>query len=336
MNLKRTHISQSKKIKVGITLGDPSGIGPQIVAKALSKQNVRDLAQFVIIGDEWVFNKAQRAPCLTGRQAKRKAQNFRFIDLNNVPHRNFSFGQIKAEYGKASIEYIDRAIELIKNKEVDCLVTAPISKEATSLAGFKWIGHSEYLAYSFDVEDIAMMLANRYIKTSLVTRHLPLEKVPFQLDKNKIYKVILLTYRALKEWFAIKEPRLAVCGLNPHASDGGLIGKEEKEIITPAINMAKNKIKHIEGPLPSDTAFLKAKNKVYDSVVAMYHDQALIPLKVLDFNSGVNITLGLPFVRTSPLHGTGFDIAGTGVACPDSLIEAIRTAVKCTLNLKKD
>ena len=335
MNLKISHISQSKKIKVGITLGDPSGIGPQIVAKALSKRNLRDLAQFVIIGDEWVFNKAQGAPCLPAGR-KRKAQNFRFIDLNNVPHRNFSFGQIKAEYGKASIEYIDKAIELIKNKEVDCLVTAPISKEATSLAGFKWIGHSEYLAYSFDVEDMAMMLANRYIRTSLVTQHLPLEKVPSHLDKNKIYKVILLTYRALKEWFAIKEPRLAVCGLNPHASDGGLIGKEEKEIITPAINMAKNRIEHIEGPLPSDIAFLKAKNKAYDSVVAMYHDQALIPLKVLDFNSGVNITLGLPFVRTSPLHGTGFDIAGTELARPDSLIEAIRTAVKCTLNLKKD
>lgn len=213
-------------------------------------------------------------------------------------------------------------------------MTAPISKQATSLSGFGFPGHSEYLAYLVGARDFVMMLANKYIKISLVTRHLSLREVPLQLDKEKIFKTILLTYSGLKRYFAIKEPRIAVCALNPHASDGGLLGREEKEIILPAIAMAKKKVKKISGPLPSDTAFMKAKDGSYDSVVAIYHDQALIPLKILDFSSGVNITLGLPFVRTSPLHGTAFDIAAKFKADPSSLEEAIRWAVRCTLNQK--
>lgn len=326
MNLNRNHIFQSKRIKAGVTLGDPSGIGPQVLAQALSKPSVSNLAEFIIIGDRWVFDKAQGL--------RHKAKRFSFIDLNNVSHKHFSFGKLKAEYGKASLEYIDKALELIKTKKIDCLITLPISKQAIKLAGFKWPGHSEYLAYLTGTDDFVMMLANKYIKTSLVTRHLPLDKVSSELSINKIYRTILLTHRALKKWFKIREPRLVVCALNPHASDGGSIGEEEKKIIIPAINMAKRVIKCIDGPLPCDAVFTKASDKVYDSAIAMYHDQALIPLKILDFNSGVNITLGLPFVRTSPLHGTAFDLAKKGSANPNPLIEAIKTAIKCTSNLK--
>lgn len=322
-------------------MGDPSGIGPQILAKALSKPSIANLAEFVVIGDRWVLDKFNPPSPRFRRVVRRnfsedgQNSNIKIVDLNNVPHKNFSFGKISKEYGRASIEYINKAIELIKNKEIDCLITLPISKEAINLAGFKWAGHSEYLAYKTKRKDIVMMLANRFIGVSLVTRHIPLEKVASYLDKHKIYKTIIITYQALKKWFGIKEPRIAVCGLNPHASDGGLIGDQERQIIIPAINMAKRTIKHIDGPLPSDTVFLKAKDKIYNSVIAMYHDQALIALKVLDFDSGINITLGLTFVRTSPLHGTAFDIAKTNLAKPNSLIEAIKTAIVCTQNLKR-
>lgn len=326
MNSKDTPTLKSFKIKVGITMGDPSGIGPSIIAKALKR--LGGLAKFVIIGDKWVFEKAQ--------DSRLKTQDLRFVDLDNVPHKNFKFGKIKAEYGRASIEYLDKALELIRNKQIDCLVTCPISKEAVNLAGFKVGGHTEYLAKRSDSKDFVMMLLNKELKISLVTRHTPLKDVPLQLSKVKLYKTILLTYKSLKELFLIKNPRIVVCGLNPHASDNGLIGKEENRIIKPVLRSFKTKIGFIDGPLAADVAISKAKQKEYDCVIAMYHDQALIPLKILDANTGVNITLGLPFVRTSPLHGTAFDIAANfTLANPASLMEAIKLAIRCTLNLLK-
>ena len=314
-------------------MGDPSGIGPSIIIKAMKR--LGGLAEFVIIGDEWVFDKIQNPKSLPAWQAG-KIQNYKFIDLDNVPHKNFVFGKIKAEYGRASLEYLDRALALIANKEIDCLVTCPISKEAINLAGFKIGGHTEYLAKRSHRKDFVMMLLNRELKISLVTRHIPLEAVPLQLNKDKIYKTILLTYKSLKELFLIKNPRIVVCGLNPHASDNGLIGKEENRIIKPVLRSLKRKIVYIDGPLSADVAIAKAKQKKYDCVIAMYHDQALIPLKILDPHTGVNITLGLGFTRTSPLHGTAFDIAGNhALANPASLMEAIGLAVRCTLNLKR-
>lgn len=340
MNSKNTPTLKSFRVKVGITMGDPSGIGPSIIIKAIER--LGGLAEFVIIGDEWVFNKIKNLPTKkSGSQQnvgkKSKIKNYRFIDLDNVPHKNFKFGEIRAEYGRASLEYLDKALELIANKEIDCLVTCPISKEAINLAGFKMGGHTEYLAKRSHNKDFVMMLLNRELKISLVTRHIPLEAVPLQLNKDKIYKTILLTYKSLKELFLIKNPRIVVCGLNPHASDNGLIGKEENRIIKPVLRSLKRKIVYIDGPLSADVAIAKAKQKKYDCVIAMYHDQALIPLKILDPHTGVNITLGLGFVRTSPLHGTAFDIAGNHtLANPASLMEAIRLAVRCTLNLKRD
>lgn len=305
-------------------MGDPSGIGPEITCKAVHK--LSDLADFVIIGDEWVFERATRY--------RLHAPRIRFIDLNNVSRKNFRFGEVKAEYGRAAVEYLDKALELIGKKEIDCLVTCPVSKESINKAGFNFQGHTEYLAQKTDTEDFVMMLLNRYLKFSLVTRHIPLKDIPWQLNKDRIYKTVFLTYKSLKELFLIKNPRIVVCGLNPHASDNGLIGKEENRLIKPALRSLRRKIKYIDGPLSADVAISKARQGEYDCVIAMYHDQALIPLKLLDKNSGTNLTLGLPFVRTSPLHGTAFDIAGAGLANPASLIEAIRLALRCTLNLK--
>lgn len=319
-------ILKSSQLRLGITMGDPSGIGSSIIAKSL--RELSGLAKFIIIGDKWVFDKIQNP--------KPKIQNYRFIDLNNVSHKNFSFGQAKAEYGRASVEYLDKAMELIKRKEIDCLVTCPVSKESINKAGIKFSGHTEYLAGRSNTKDCVMMLLNKKIKISLVTRHVSLKEVPLQLNKDKIYKTILLTQQALKKLFLIKKPRMVVCGLNPHASDNGIMGKEENRIIKPLLNSLKREIGYIEGPLPSDIAILEAYRKKYDCVIAMYHDQALIPLKILGAFTGINLTVGLPFIRTSPLHGTAFDIAkDLTKASPTSLIEAIKLAIRCTLNLKR-
>ena len=325
MNLRKSLISKSVPIKVGITMGDPSGIGPSIIAKALAK--IGSLAEFYVIGDRGVFDR------VLGMGYRVSGKNF--IDLNNVAHKNFRFGKIRAEYGRASIEYLDKALELIKNKKIDCLVTCPISKEAINLAGFRYAGHTEYFAQKTRVRDPVMMLLNKELKISLVTRHIPLRKVPIQFTENKIYKTILLTYKSLRELFLIDNPRLVVCGLNPHASDNGLIGQEEKRVIKPALRKLSKIIRYIDGPLSSDVAITKAYCKEYDCIIAMYHDQALIPLKLTAKETGVNLTLGLPFIRTSPLHGTAFDIAGTGLADPTSLIEAMKLAIRCTLNQRK-
>lgn len=316
-------ISKSRKIKVGITIGDPSGIGPQITAKAIGK--LCNSADFVVIGDKWIFKQ------LSGRQA---LSAIRFVDLRNVARKNFKFGKIRAEYGKASVEYLDKALELIENKEIDCLVTCPISKEAINLAGFRYPGHTEYLAEKTHTRDCVMMLLNDKIKISLVTRHIPLRNVPAQITREKIYKTITVTCESLKELFLIKNPRIAVCGLNPHASDNGLIGGEENDIIRPALKKLGQPA--VAGPLAADAAMAKAMQKEYDCVIAMYHDQALIALKISGKDTGVNITLGLPFIRTSPLHGTAFDIAAGNRANPGALISAIRLAIKCAANLKKD
>ncbi|MFA5156383.1 MAG: 4-hydroxythreonine-4-phosphate dehydrogenase PdxA [Candidatus Omnitrophota bacterium] len=289
-----------RKIRVGITIGDPSGIGPHITAIALNK--LRGLAEFTVIGD--------------------------------LKQRNLKLGRALPEYGRASIEYLDRALGLIKRGEIDCLVTCPISKEAINLAGYKYSGHTEYFSSKCGVKDPVMMLLNDRLKISLVTRHLPLVKVSPALTEEKIRHTALVTLASLKNLFGIKNPRLVICGLNPHASDNGLLGKEENRIIKPALKKiaaqaARGSV--IDGPFSADSAIAKTAKGRYDCAVAMYHDQALIPLKLTSAETGVNITLGLSFIRTSPLHGTAFDLAASGFkgASAESLIAAIKLAVKC-------
>jgi len=325
MNSKNNPISKSNKIRVGITIGDPSGIGPAITRKALNA--LKGTADFVVIGDKWVLNHLP--------EGATRMPEARFIDLNNVNRNNFVFGRIKAEYGRASIEYLDKALELLNNNEVDCLVTAPISKEAISKAGFKYGGHTEYFLKKSGVDEVVMMLLNDKLRFSLITRHIPLKEVPAALATDKIYRNILITFKSLKSLFGIRAPRLALCSLNPHASENGLIGNEESKIIKPVLRKLSGKIS-VEGPVPADVAILRAFEGKYDCLIAMYHDQALIPLKLTGYETGVNITLGLPFIRTSPLHGTAFDIAKTPrKANPRSMISAIKLAIKCASNLKR-
>jgi 4-hydroxythreonine-4-phosphate dehydrogenase len=317
---------RKRKIRVAITMGDPSGIGPSIIAKSVSL--LRGTAEFIIIGDKGVFDRLPRA--------KRGFSRLKFVDLDNVSRKDFSFGKISVEYGRASIEYLDKALALVLNRQVDCLVTCPISKEAVNLAGFAFSGHTEYFALRAHTDETVMMLLNKYLKIALVTRHIPLNTVSSQINKHKILKTILAAHKALRELFLVKNPKLVVCGLNPHASDNGLIGREESEIIRPALKDLLDSGIYADGPFSADAAILMALNKKYDAAVAIYHDQALIALKATDAYSGVNITLGLPFIRTSPLHGTAFDIASDYRASdPRSLVAAIKTAIKCYSNLKK-
>ena len=326
MSLKNNPTLKSCTVRVGITIGDPSGIGPAITLKAINR--LRGIADFVVIGDKWVLS---RFSVLGSRFSDEN-----IVDLNNVVHKNFKSGEVRAEYGKASIEYLEKALEMINTGGIDCLVTAPISKEAMNKGGFKYSGHTEFLSERTGRKDLAMMLLNKKLKFSLATRHIPLKNVALQLKKEKLSKTIVQTYASLKKLFLIRNPKIVVCGLNPHASDNGLIGEEENKIIKPVINKLKKSIKNLVGPISADVAILKSMQKEYDCVIAMYHDQALIPLKLLSGFPGVNITLGLPFVRTSPLHGTAFDIADKpALADPDSMIEAIRLAIQCTSNLKK-
>lgn len=317
-----------KQIRVGITMGDPSGIGPLIIQKALREP--ANIAEFTIIGDRVVF---ERALSFVPKSAKRK-EGFRFADLKNVPQRGFSFGKVHPDYGRASIEYLDKALSLIRNQEIDCLVTCPISKEAIRLGGSGFSGHTEYFAVNTHTSDFAMMLLNRRLKFTLLTRHIPLKDVSGALNKEMIKKAVILTHNSLKSLFLIRIPRMIACGLNPHASDNGVIGNEENSVFNPALEELKEAGLNIDGPISSDIAILRAKDAKYDAIIAAYHDQALIALK-LSASGGVNLTLGLPFVRTSPLHGTAFDIAGTNLAKPDSLMEAIQVAVRCCRNLRE-
>ena len=318
------------RVRCAITMGDPSGIGPEVIAKTLGLPRIRGLADFTVIGDKWVLEKYK-----SNKVRKYESRKVKFIDLQNVPKKGFAFGKVRAEYGRAALGYLDQAIALIKDKKIDCLVTAPVHKEAMSLAGCPFSGHTGYLGRAFKSKDIRMMLFNRKIKVILLTQHIPLKEVPQNITVQEILKTICCADANLKTLFGVSRPRIAVCGLNPHASDNGTIGSEEKEKIIPAIEAAKRKNIEVEGPYPADTIFNRAAAGVYDCVVCMYHDQGLIPLKLTGFSDTVNITLGLPFTRTSCGGGTAFDIAGKNKADPRSFIRAVETAVQCAINLRK-
>ena len=337
MSLKNNPTLKSSKIRVGLTIGDPAGIGPAITLLALRK--LKTLANFTVIGTSGVLARAAKLLKINHKQSLGfDFGRVEWIDLNNLESKKFKFGRLDAQNGRASVEYLDVALKLLKNKKIDCLVTCPISKEAINLAGSKFFGHTEYLASATGCQDLVMMLLNDKLKFSLLTRHIRLRDVSKMLTRENIENNILNTVRGLKKLFLIKNPRLVVCGVNPHASDNGLIGLEEKEVIMPVIKKLNKKLNGLiaNKVWGADSAISSAAQGKFDCLIAAYHDQALIALKLTGFESGVNLTLGLPFVRTSPLHGVAFDIASKPVlADPYSLIAAIKLAIKCTLNQKR-
>jgi 4-hydroxythreonine-4-phosphate dehydrogenase len=304
-------------------MGDPAGIGGEVILKSLTHICKKSIP--VLIGDISIINHLTKS--LFGDK-KLILKGFKegniggaeFIDLGLL--NTIRFGTSDSRYGEASYKYIIEALKLVCSGEVSAIVTCPINKKSIHMAGIQFIGHTELLAYYGGVTDYVMMMANRSMRVSLVTIHIPLKNVESLLSIERIFKCISITNNSLKTYFGIKEPHIKVCGLNPHAGEQGLIGNEET-IIKEAIDLARSLNMHAEGPFPADTLFHKVD---CDAFIAMYHDQGIIPVKTVDFRKTVNITLGLPFIRTSPGHGTGFDIAGKGVADPSGLIEAYRVA----------
>jgi 4-hydroxythreonine-4-phosphate dehydrogenase len=309
--------------KIAITMGDPAGVGGEIILKSLPDLCLRSIP--VIIGDLSVMETLSRR-LLKGalppfaRFGEGRPGSAEFVDLALTD--GVEFGAVKAGYGYASYRYIMEALAYVFSGEVSALVTSPISKASVSLAGVSFAGHTELLAHYGGVTDYIMMMANRRMRVSLVTIHIPLKDVPGAVSTRKILKTIMITHHCLREYFGIERPVLKVSGLNPHAGEQGIMGDEEK-LIDEAILLARSLHIEVDGPFPADTLFHRTD---CDAFVAMYHDQGLIPVKTLDFRRTVNITLGLPFIRTSPGHGTGFDIAGKGLADPTGLIEAYRVA----------
>ncbi len=329
-------ILESNRPLVCVTMGYPAGIGPEVISASLASQSIGRLANFLIIGDEPVFRKALK---LTQKRLKYKVierdkdidfsvNNILFFSLSNVSGNGFSFGKVLPGHGKASISYINKAVSLIQAKKASLLVTGPIHKHAADLSGFEYSGHTEYLAYLTKTKKYAMMLTAGPLKVVLATTHIPIKDVSRRLQSKEIVDKLLLADYFLSQYHRIKKPKIAVCGLNPHAGDNGLIGDEEKKIIAPAIKLAKAKGLNIDGPLAADGLFYDLLKGGYDAVLCMYHDQGLVALKMVGRNKSVNITLGLPFIRTSPGHGTALGIAEKGRADSGSMKQAIREAVK--------
>lgn len=310
-------MSKSNRKTIGVTLGDPCGIGPEIVAKSLDRISSQIKADFLIIGDQEVY-----------RYYAKVKKNNDFLDLKNVSRRDFTIGRPNRRGARASLEYLNKARDLLKKRQINSLVTAPVCKETIAALGVSFHGHTEYLAEAFGVKGFGMMFVTDALKTILVTRHIPLNQVSAAINPQNIFETIKLLFSALRHQFKIKKPRIAVCGLNPHAGEGGTIGREEKIKIIPAIQRAKNAGINVFGPLSADTLFCEPMIRGYDAAVAMYHDQGLIAIKSLYFSKVVNLTIGLPFIRTSPAHGTAFDIAGKNRADPSSMMEAIKLAVQ--------
>lgn len=318
-------------LPLALSLGDPCGIGPEIVAKAWGMVRAEPGLAFCVIGDADVLLD-QRVPAVRidglGEAADAFAEAVPVLDrpLSQpaIP------GQPDAAHARPIIDWIRTGVELCRTGEARALVTAPIAKSVLYGAGFTFPGHTEYLAELCRDGDRVpvpvMMLTARDLRVVLATIHTPLVKVPAALSPDHLMEISRITARALTTDFGIVAPRLVMAGLNPHAGEDGSIGQEEMDILRPAVERLRGEGIDIQGPFPADSLFHDDARRRFDAVVCMYHDQGLIPLKTLDFWGGVNITLGLPIVRTSPDHGTGFDIAGKGIARPDSLIAALRAA----------
>jgi 4-hydroxythreonine-4-phosphate dehydrogenase len=314
-------------VKLAISLGDPSGINSEILLKALNKLPKRNIS-YVIYGSKKALEKAKKLTDIDLNIKEIKSINDIVksgIYLINLYDLDVEFGSPSKETGKASVIYLENAVKDVLEKKADALITLPISKQWIMKSGFPYAGHTDYLAEVSGAKEYAMVLMCKKLKVALITTHIPLRDVPSQISKEKIISKVRLINREFKEKFGISKPKIAILGLNPHASDNGNIGNEELNIILPAVKTLREDGIEITDPLSPDTAFNRYKD--FDIYVAMYHDQGLIPLKLLCFRKAINITLGLPFIRTSPDHGTGYDIAGKNIADPSSTIEAIKLAI---------
>ena len=319
-----------KDLPIAITMGDACGIGPEIIVKLYAE--AESLPATLVIGDEGILRRAVRLLSLpltvevidTPEEFQLIPNTIHVISLSRLPE-DLPFGQLDARSGRAAFDYIWTGIDLALQKRIRAIVTAPINKEALRLAGFRYPGHTEILADFSETKDFAMMLMNDDLRVILVTIHVSLREAIEQVTIERELMTIRLAHQAMIQ-LGMARPRIAVAGLNPHGGEHGLFGSEDETIIKPAIQQAQTEGIEVSGPWPGDTVFMNARQGQFDIVVAQYHDQGLIPVKYLGVDEGVNITVGLPFVRTSVDHGTAFDIAGTGKASPASLRVALQQA----------
>jgi 4-hydroxythreonine-4-phosphate dehydrogenase len=320
---------------IGITMGDAAGIGPEVIAKALYSKEVYDICRPIVLGDAEVMKKALEIAKVELRvnpvddvsKAKFEYGILDVLDFHNIKIEELEMGKVQAMAGKASLEYIQKAAELAMEGKIHAIATASINKSAIRKAGCEFPGHTEFLAHLTKAKEVTMMLVAKQLRVFHVTIHESLKHACELIKKERVLETIKLAHETL-QGIGIKQPKIAVAGLNPHASDGGLFGKEEIEEIAPAIQWAKEMEINAVGPIPPDTVFLRAKEGEFDGVVAMYHDQGHIPIKLLGFMIGVNVTIGLPIIRTSVDHGTAYEIAGKGIANSRSMIETIQLATK--------
>lgn len=320
------------KQKIGITIGDINGIGPEIALKSLSQID-HSISIPIVISPQYVidFYKTELGLNIPVNNissvAEAKSKVLNILEFKNIATR-CKPGLINKESGLISMQSIEKSIELCASKQLDGMVTLPISKESIQLAGFKVPGHTEFLAKQTNTEQVLMMLVNGELRVALATVHIPISKVAGSINEDLIINKSNILNESLKKDFRISNPKIAVLGLNPHAGDGGVLGTEEIEIITPVIKKLNQSGINVEGPFPADGFFGQKKHLQYDAVLAMYHDQGLAPFKLISFGKGVNFSAGLPIIRTSPDHGTAFDIAGKGIADSSSFLQAYRLAVE--------
>lgn len=326
------------KPRIGITMGDPAGIGPEVVLKAVAEEEIRALCVPIIIGNaEVLAHNARKLDLQCGYEIVRRGERlpselsaptiFHLDNLNGFVEPGIESGAA----GKAAGSYIEAAVELCGSGEIDAIATAPINKRALFLGGYSFPGHTEFLASLTGTEEYAMGFVAENLRVVLLSTHVPLAEAIRLVRKDRIVKTIRLTERELHRW-GIERPRIAVAALNPHGAEGGLFGIEEVSEMAPAIEACRLRDGiNVRGPFSADTIYLRASRGEFDAVVACYHDQAMIPVKCLSFGEAVNVTLGLPFIRTSVDHGTAFDIAGKGLAEHSSMVAAIKLAVELSL-----
>ncbi|HKI47609.1 MAG TPA: 4-hydroxythreonine-4-phosphate dehydrogenase PdxA [Balneolales bacterium] len=327
-------------MRLAISMGDYNGIGPEIILKTLSNDALTNSTTPIIFGSEKVFRfyldqcdlDIRLQKITSPEEAERGVVNI--IDVIDESQIVINPGGIDVRAGKAAVAAIKEATLACLNDLADAIVTAPISKEAVNKAGFPHPGHTEYLAELCKTSDFVMLLVHDGLRVGLVTIHIPLHSVKEQISEESITERIAIIHRGLINDFGLERPRIAILGLNPHAGDGGVIGREELDVIIPAINSLQKNGFRVDGPFPADGFFGSRQYELFDAVLAMYHDQGLIPFKTIAFHAGVNVTLGLPIVRTSPDHGTAFALAGKNQAEPQSFREAVELAAKIVNNRK--
>ncbi len=323
---------------IAVTMGDPAGIGPEIIAKTFAEEGFSDENRALVVGDAGILRRAVDLLRLSlevhtvdaPEEAQFESGTVDVLSTSELPE-DLPFGELDARAGAAAFEYVRRATELAIEERVEAVATAPLNKEAMHMGGHKYPGHTEILAELTGTKDYAMMLVAEELRVIHVSTHVSLREAIDRVSKERVLAVIRLAQDALRK-IGVEEPKIAVAGLNPHAGEAGLFGNEDAERIAPAVAEAKKEGINATGPHPPDTVFARARKGEFDMVVVQYHDQGHIPIKLMSFEGGVNVTVGLPFFRTSVDHGTAFDIAGTGKADHSSMRAAVDLARELALS----